>query len=202
MRLLDLVGSLAGLILLSPVFLAVAAAVKADGSGPVFYRASRVGRRGVPFRLYKFRSMVADADRMGPGITAAEDPRITPVGRVLRRTKLDELPQLINVFKGDMSFVGPRPEDPRYVAGYSPRERRVLEARPGLTSVASLRYRNESELLRGPDWESLYRNRVLPEKLSMELEYLARRTLRSDLRLILATLLAVAGRGEGWAVDG
>jgi len=119
-RALDVAASLAGLILLSPLFLLIAARIKLDSPGPVFYRAQRVGRGGVLFRLYKFRSMVAGADKRGPGITAAGDDRVTRVGRFLRRTKLDELPQLINVLTGDMSLVGPRPEDPRYVALCTP----------------------------------------------------------------------------------
>ena len=133
-RLLDLVASLAGLTLLSPLFVFIALLIALDSPGPVFYRGQRVGRHGRLFRLYKFRSMVISADKQGPGITAAGDARITRVGRFLRRAKLDELPQLINVLLGDMSLVGPRPEDPRYVAFYTPEQRRVLSVRPGITS--------------------------------------------------------------------
>lgn len=190
-RLLDMVAAVAGLVLLGPLFLAIAAAIKLDSPGPVFYRARRVGRHGQEFRLYKFRSMVADADRRGPGITAAGDRRITRVGRFLRRTKLDELPQLINVLKGEMSLVGPRPEDPRYVALYTPEQRRVLEARPGITSAASLAFRHEEQLLSGPDWEQVYRTQVMPAKLALDLDYLDRRTLASDLALIWRTILAM-----------
>lgn len=190
-RLLDVVAAAAGLALLSPLFLAIAAAIKLDSPGPVFYRARRVGRYGQEFRLYKFRSMVADADRRGPGITAAGDRRVTRVGRFLRRTKLDELPQLINVLKGEMSLVGPRPEDPRYVALYTPEQRRVLEARPGITSAASLAFRHEEQLLSGPDWEQVYRTQVMPAKLALDLDYLDRRTLASDLALIWRTILAM-----------
>lgn len=190
-RLLDVVAAAAGLVLLGPLFLAIAAAIKLDSPGPVFYRARRVGRYGQEFRLYKFRSMVADADRRGPGITAAGDRRITRVGRFLRRTKLDELPQLINVLKGEMSLVGPRPEDPRYVALYTSEQRRVLEARPGITSAASLAFRHEEQLLSGPDWEQVYRTQVMPAKLALDLDYLNRRTLASDLALIWRTILAM-----------
>jgi len=191
-RALDVAASLAGLILLSPLFLLIAARIKLDSPGPVFYRAQRVGRGGVLFRLYKFRSMVAGADKRGPGITAAGDDRVTRVGRFLRRTKLDELPQLINVLTGDMSLVGPRPEDPRYVALYTPQQLKVLAVRPGITSAASLTYRHEEQLLAGPDWEKVYREQVLPAKLAVDLAYLEHRSLRQDVFLILRTIQAMA----------
>jgi len=190
-RIFDILASFIGLLLLSPLFALVALALKLDSAGPVFYRAQRVGRNGVPFRLYKFRSMMVDADKRGPGITATGDARITRVGRFLRRTKIDELPQLINVLKGEMSLVGPRPEDPRYVALYTPEQRRVLAVRPGITSAASLAYRHEEQLLAGEDWETVYRTRVLPDKLAIDLAYLERRTFASDLKLILQTIVAI-----------
>lgn len=190
-RALDLTVALPGLLLLAPLFLALAVLIKLDTPGSIFYRAWRVGKGGTMFRLFKFRTMTANADRLGPGITAAGDQRITRVGRFLRRTKLDELPQLINVLRGEMSLVGPRPEDPRYVALYSPEQRNVLNARPGITSAASLAYRHEEQLLRGPDWERLYREKVMPEKLAIDLDYLTRRTLRSDLMLIARTVYAM-----------
>ncbi len=190
-RVLDLTVALAGLLVLSPLFLALAVWIKLDSPGPVFYRARRMGRGGTPFHLFKFRSMAANADRLGPGITAAGDNRITRSGRFLRRTKLDELPQLINVLRGEMSLVGPRPEDPRYVALYSPEQRRVLDVRPGITSAASLAYRHEEQLLVGPDWERIYREKVMPAKLAIDLAYLQRRTLASDLALIAQTILAM-----------
>jgi lipopolysaccharide/colanic/teichoic acid biosynthesis glycosyltransferase len=190
-RLLDVVAAAAGLVLLSPLFVLLAISIKAGSPGPVFYRSTRVGLAGAPFGLFKFRSMVANADRQGPAITAAADSRVTPAGRFLRRTKLDELPQLINVLRGEMSLVGPRPEDPRYVALYTPAQRQVLAVRPGITSAASLAYRHEEQLLTGPDWETVYREEVLPAKLAIDLDYLARRTLASDLRLILQTIAAI-----------
>lgn len=190
-RLLDLVVSLVGLVLLSPLLLLVAVLVKLDSDGPVFYRAERVGQGGQPFQLYKFRSMVRDADQQGPGITTAGDSRITRLGRLLRRTKVDELPQLWNVCKGDMSLVGPRPEDPRYVALYTPDQRQVLAARPGLTSPASVRYRHEEQLLQGADWERVYVEQVMPQKLEIERQYLAQRTLWTDVRVLAHTLRAV-----------
>lgn len=192
-RLLDVIISAMGLVLLSPLFLIISVWIKLDSPGPAFYRAQRVGKDGKLFRLYKFRSMVADADRRGPGITATGDVRVTQAGRFLRRTKLDELPQLINVLKGDMSLVGPRPEDPRYVALYTPEQRRVLAVRPGITSAASLVYRHEEQLLAGEDWETVYRTKVLPDKLAIDLDYLERRTLGSDLKLILQTIVAMFG---------
>ncbi|MEA2338594.1 MAG: hypothetical protein QOE82_2601, partial [Thermoanaerobaculia bacterium] len=153
-RLLDVTASAAGLLLFSPLFALLAIAVKVSSPGPVFHRGERVGRNGKLFGLYKFRSMrVGEA---GPAITRAGDPRITAVGRVLRKTKLDELPQLINVLIGDMSLVGPRPEAPRYVAMYDVEQQRILSVRPGVTSPASLLYRSEEEQLVGDDWERAY----------------------------------------------
>jgi lipopolysaccharide/colanic/teichoic acid biosynthesis glycosyltransferase len=190
-RLFDVLVSAAALILLSPLFLGVAIAIKLSSPGPVFYRAVRVGRHGVPFKLYKFRSMVVNADKIGAGITTAHDPRITPIGRFLRRTKLDELPQLINVLRGEMSLVGPRPEDPRYVALYTEAQRRVLRVRPGMTSPASVRYRDEQALLSGPDWETRYIQQIMPDKLAIDLQYIERATLLSDLGVIWQTFLAL-----------
>ena len=192
-RTLDFAASWAGLVVLSPLFLLLAVWIKRDSPGPVFYRATRVGKDGKLFRLYKFRSMVAGADRQGPGITASGDARVTRAGRFLRRTKLDELPQLINVMQGDMSLVGPRPEDPRYVALYTPEQRQVLAVRPGITSAASLTFRHEEELLAGANWETVYRTQVLPDKLAIDLAYLAQRTLWSDLVLILRTIGSMVG---------
>lgn len=190
-RWLDVAASLVGLAVLSPLFLMIGLWIKLDSPGPIFYRATRVGRNGRLFRLYKFRSMVAGADKRGPGITATGDARVTRAGRFLRRNKLDELPQLINVLQGEMSLVGPRPEDPRYVALYTPEQRQVLAVRPGITSAASLAYRHEEQLLAGEDWESVYREQVLPAKLAIDLDYLERRTLARDLKLILQTVAAV-----------
>jgi lipopolysaccharide/colanic/teichoic acid biosynthesis glycosyltransferase len=191
MRVLDVVAAAVGLALLSPVFGIIALWVKLTSPGPVFYRALRVGRNGLPLRLYKFRSMVAGADQQGPGITAAGDHRVTRVGAILRQTKLDELPQLINVLSGEMSLVGPRPEDPRYVALYSSEQRRILSVRPGITSPASLHYRNESAALKGDDWERVYVETVMPHKLAIELEYLSHRSFWTDVKMIILTLRAV-----------
>ncbi len=190
-RLLDILVAGSGLLLLSPLFVIVALGIKLNSPGPVFYRAQRVGKDGDLFRLFKFRSMVSGADKKGPGITVSGDARITSVGRFLRRSKIDELPQLLNVLLGDMSLVGPRPEDPRYVAQYTPEQRQALRVRPGITSAASLAYRHEEQILAGADWEETYRTQVLPAKLAIDLDYLAHRTLLSDLRLILGTIFAM-----------
>lgn len=190
-RSFDLIFSILALITLSPLLLLTSILIKLTSPGPVFYRAVRVGKDGEPFRLYKFRSMVADAASKGPGITQQGDPRVTRVGYWLRRFKLDELPQLINVCKGEMSLVGPRPEDARYVALYTPEQRRVLSARPGITSAASVRYRHEERMLNGSDWETTYLQEVLPQKLAIELEYLQTPSLLTDLKIIYQTLLAL-----------
>lgn len=190
-RLFDVVVSGAGLILLSPLLLALALAVKLGSPGPIFYRANRVGCYGTPFKLLKFRSMVINADRIGPAVTGAADPRITRVGRFLRRTKLDELPQLINVLRGEMSLVGPRPEDPRYVALYTEEQRQVLNVRPGITSPASVAYRNEEAMLVGDDWEKHYVEQIMPAKLAVDLEYARNASLWRDVRVILGTLRAL-----------
>lgn len=190
-RLMDVGGSAVGLVLLSPVMILIAAVVKLDSPGTVFHLAERVGKDGKPFRLCKFRSMVNGAHCSGPAITTAGDSRITRSGRFLRSAKLDELPQLLNVLRGDMSLVGPRPEDPRYVALYTQVQRRVLRVRPGMTSAASLAYRHESRLLAEEGWELEYIKHILPHKLAIDLEYLAHRTLASDLGLVFRTFLGL-----------
>lgn len=198
MRLLDFTAALLSLIFLSPLFAIVAIMIKHDSPGPVFHNAQRVGRNGELFRLYKFRSMVADAERIGPSITTCADPRVTTIGRRLRRTKIDELPQLINVLKGDMSTVGPRPEDPCYVTLYTAEQRQVLKVRPGITSPASLRYLNEEQMLPEDNWEDLYIHQIMPAKLNIELSYLENRTIRTDLAILLGTVRTVlVNRGQG-----
>lgn len=188
---LDLLAAGCGLVCLSPAFLLIGLVIKLTSPGPVFYRAQRVGRYGRPFKLYKFRTMQVGADRQGPGITLNGDPRVTRIGRFLRRTKLDELPQLINVFLGQMSLVGPRPEDPRYVALYTPEQQQLLAVRPGMTSAASLQYRAEEDLLLGERWETVYREQIMPHKLALDLAYFRRRSLWTDLSLIFQTFAAV-----------
>jgi len=191
-RLFDLFWSALGLLLLLPVFLGIALAIKLDDGGPVFFRQQRIGYRGRPFTMWKFRTMVVDAERRGGSLTVGRDPRVTRVGYWLRKTKLDELPQLWNVLKGEMSLVGPRPEVPRYVALYTEEQRRVLELVPGITDPASIRFRHESELLaRSPDPERTYVEVVMPEKIRLNLEYAERATVWSDFLVILQTFLSL-----------
>ena len=177
--------------MLSPLLTGLTVVVKAHDGGPVLYASRRVGKDGRVFLLYKFRTMIVDSDKQGPGITAARDRRITKVGVWLRRFKLDELLQLWNVLRGEMSLVGPRPEDPRYVAHYTPEQRHVLAVRPGITGAASLIYRREEGLLHGPDWESRYLNEIMPAKLALELDYLRRRTLWTDVGMILLSVISM-----------
>jgi lipopolysaccharide/colanic/teichoic acid biosynthesis glycosyltransferase len=193
MRPLDAPVSALGLVLLSPVLALIALLLKMDSPGPIFYRAIRVGRGGATFRLYKFRTMVENAEYLGPGITGSNDMRVTRFGRRLRRYKLDELPQLFNVLKGDMSLVGPRPEDPRYVSYYTPQQKRLLELRPGITSAASLAFRDEADLLTGDDLEQEYIHVILPRKLALEIEYQQHRTIWSDLQVIWRTARLLIG---------
>ena len=189
-RLTDLWLALAGLVLAAPVLLAIAAAVRVRDGAPVIYRARRVGQHGREFQLFKFRTMVPST---GSSVTVWADPRVTPLGRRLRRLKLDELPQLLNVLRGEMSIVGPRPEDPSYVALYTDEQRRVLSVKPGITGVAALAYADEESLLQGEDWEAMYRLTIMPAKLQLELDYLDRRSARTDADLILRTAAVIAG---------
>jgi len=189
-RLFDLVVAGAGLLLLAPLLLAIALWIKLDSPGPVFFRQQRVGRFGALFRIHKFRSMSGDAPLAGPQLTVGADPRITRAGVFLRRSKLDELPQLIDVLAGTMSLVGPRPEVPRYVAMYPAELRaKVLSVRPGITDPASIAYRDENTLLAGAaDPERVYVEQVMPAKLRFAAQYVDRMSLWNDVRLIGATL--------------
>jgi lipopolysaccharide/colanic/teichoic acid biosynthesis glycosyltransferase len=187
-RIIDAVVSLAIILVLSPFFLFTAVLIKLSSRGPVLYRQHRVGKDGQVFKILKFRSMVEDAERKGPGITCAGDVRITEIGAILRRFKLDEFPQFWNVFKGDMSLVGPRPELPVYVANYDERQRCVLSVRPGITDKASLKYRWEEEVLASnSDPERFYRDVILPHKLALNLEYVKQLSLANDLGLLVRT---------------
>ena len=191
-RAMDIVLSAAALCVLWPVLLLIALAIVVDDPGPVFYRQVRVGRGGKPFRIFKFRTMVVDADKKGLSITVGRDSRITRVGALLRKTKLDELAQLINVLCGQMSFVGPRPEVPRYVELYTPYQRQVLLVRPGITDYASIAYRNENDLLAGADDpERMYIETIMPDKIELNMKYLREISPLTDVRLILRTVLAV-----------
>lgn len=191
-RLTDILGSLFGLLLLSPLLLFISLVIVLDSKGGVLYRQERVGRRGKIFRLLKFRTMRPQAERGGLLSLGGGDPRITRAGAVLRKYKLDELPQLINVLLGQMSLVGPRPEVPHYVAHYDERQQKVLSVRPGLTDYASLEYFNEGELLAAsPDPEKTYLETILPRKLELALRYVAEQSLVTDLRIIGRTLLRI-----------
>lgn len=182
-----------GLLFLCPLFAIVGIWIKADSPGPVFYKQRRVGRGGREFGLYKFRSMAVGADRKGLITVGGRDPRVTNAGYFIRKYKLDELPQLINVFVGDMSFVGPRPEVPRYVRLYTAEQKRVLSVRPGITDPASIKYRNENELLATVDEpEQYYREVILPDKLRLSIEYIGRQSFFGDIRIILQTFKVIA----------
>ena len=189
-RILDLALSALGLLIFSPVGLLIAVLIKLSDGGPVFYGQSRVGQFGIPFRIWKFRSMIVNAEKLGAPVTMDGDPRITRLGRFLRKTKLDELPQLWNVLTGDMSLVGPRPELPKYVAQYSPAQRDILRFKPGITDLASLLFRNEEDLLRGAaDLETFYMRYCVPKKLELNQAYAKRAGALQDLFLILRTFI-------------
>lgn len=188
-RLFDVVFSFIGLLILLPLFVVVAILIKIDNSGPVFFIQERIGKNFKPFNLYKFRSMVMDAPEKGISITAGGDSRITKIGKFLRKTKIDELPQLVNVLKGDMSFVGPRPEMKKYVDIFKEEYKEILKVKPGITDIASLNYRDEESVLKdkeGP--EEYYINVLLPEKIKLSKEYIKNASLTYDLKLIFLTL--------------
>jgi lipopolysaccharide/colanic/teichoic acid biosynthesis glycosyltransferase len=184
----------AGLLLLSPLLIAIALLVRLTSPGPVFFRQERMGRGFRPFYIYKFRSMVRDAPQKGAAVTFGADPRITRVGRFLRATKLDEIPQLINVLVGDMSLVGPRPEVRKYVEMFHADYEEVLRVRPGITDPASIKFRHEAEILgRAADPEKEYVNRVLPEKIRLAKDYVRNSSFWYDVRLLFQTVRVVSG---------
>lgn len=184
-----------GLLVLSPLFLVLAVWIKCDSKGPVFYRQVRVGRNNRDFRLYKFRSMRVGSDKKGLITIGGHDPRVTRSGYYIRRYKLDELPQLINVFVGNMSLVGPRPEVRKYVDLYTPEQMHVLDVRPGITDLASIRYRNENELLeRADDPDRYYVDVIMQDKLRINLEYVADHSFLKDIKLIGMTFRAIVSK--------
>ena len=195
-RLFDLLLSCIGLLLLAPLLLLIALLIKLDSPGPVMFRQERVGRFGKPFRIHKFRTMRHEPAGQGLQITVGADARITRVGGFLRASKLDELPQLLDVWLGDMSLVGPRPEVPRYVAHYPADLReKVLSVRPGITDIASIEYRDESAVLaRATDPERAYIDEVLPHKLALAARYVERSSLWLDVWLIWRTVVAIVRR--------
>ena len=192
-RLFDLIASGLGLVLVSPLLIGAALAVRLDSPGPVFFLQQRVGRNFRPFWIYKFRTMVVDASKLGGQITAGTDPRITRSGRWLRLSKIDELPQLLNVFLGDMSLVGPRPEVPKYVEMFHDDYLEVLSVRPGVTDPASVKYRDEAAILAASsNPEQEYLQRILPDKIALARQYIAQATFWGDLGILLRTLLRIA----------
>lgn len=193
-RVFDLVFSLTGLALLSSFFLIATVAIKLESPGPVFYRGTRVGRYGKPFKIYKFRSMVQNTDKLGADSTSNSDARITNVGRLIRKFKLDEFSQLINVLIGDMSLVGPRPEVQKFVDMYTDEEKAILTLRPGITDWSSIKFHNEGEIIESSgiaDADEAYLRLIRPEKLRLQLKYLRERSLWLDVKIILATVITI-----------
>jgi lipopolysaccharide/colanic/teichoic acid biosynthesis glycosyltransferase len=202
-RVFDVVVAALGLLVIWPLLVAIAIAIRLDGPGPVFFRGVRSGRGGVPFRIFKFRTMVPDAERIGGGSTAQDDPRVTALGQRLRRHKLDELPQLFNVLRGDMSLVGPRPELPQYTERYGDDERLILSVRPGITDPASLHFIDLAEVLGSEDADRVYEEKVLATKNRLRLAYVRERSFAGDLFILVQTVLAVLGvRWRGGAHGG
>lgn len=192
-RLFDIGASSIGLILLSPILILIAICIKLDSKGPVFFKQVRVGKNKELFKIYKFRTMVTDAEKLGKQITVGNDTRITKVGTFIRKCKLDELPQLINVLNGDMSLVGPRPEVPKYVELYDDYQEQILLVQPGITDYASIEFRNESEILgESENPESKYINDIMPYKIELNIKYIKNISLYEDLKLITRTIKAIA----------
>lgn len=191
-RLFDIVVSFVILAVLSPFFLILAVVIKLDSKGPVFYRQVRVGRYNQNFKIFKFRTMVQDADRIGLALTVGEDPRITRVGRFIRKCRLDEFSQLLNVLSGSMSLVGPRPEVRKYVDAYTPEFMATLLIRPGITATSSIAFKDEDKILNsGGDPEQIYVEQILPPKMSYNLEYMKHISLWNDIKIMFQTVAAV-----------
>jgi lipopolysaccharide/colanic/teichoic acid biosynthesis glycosyltransferase len=192
-RIFDLSVSVILLVLFAPFYLLIVLLIKLDSSGPVHYKALRVGKNGRLFKLFKFRTMKVNSSNSGPAITQKSDPRITRVGKVLREIKVDEIPQLWNVIRGDMSLVGPRPEDPRYVEKYDEEQRKVLLVKPGLSSPASIEYRHEEKLLstQAENLEDYYIRQVMPKKLKIDLDYVENQSLIRDVAICFKTAYTI-----------
>lgn len=209
-RLFDLIMASIGLILASPLFLILAVIIKMESKGPVFYRGVRVGLYGRPFRIYKFRSMVVNAEQLGASSTSEQDNRVTRCGRMVRRYKLDEIAQLLNVLLGDMSLVGPRPEVQKYVDLYTEDEKIILSVRPGITDWASIKFHNEGEIIAASgiaDADEAYAKLIRPEKLRLQRKYVRERTLLVDIKILICTILTVfstraGGKPAGVPEDG
>ena len=191
-RFFDFILSLVGLVVLAPIFIVLAIWIKTDSKGPVFYKQVRVGQNGIDFGLFKFRSMVVDADKKGLITVGGRDPRITRSGYFIRKYKLDELPQLINVLVGDMSLVGPRPEVRKYVDLYTDEQQKVLSAKPGITDYASIEYMDENEILgKSSDPEKTYIEEIMPEKIKYNMKYINNKSLFEYFKIILLTVLKI-----------
>ncbi|MBS4206756.1 sugar transferase [Bacillus sp. FJAT-50079] len=191
-RAMDLLFTTIGLIIIAPILLLISILIKIDSRGPVFFKQVRVGKNERPFKILKFRTMVVDAEKLGKQITVGKDQRITKIGHFLRKSKLDELPQLINVFKGDMSLVGPRPEVPKYTAFYTKEQKKIFNIRPGITDYASIKYRNENEILAlSNDPERTYIEEIMNDKLKYNMEYMEKRSILTDIKIILLTIKAI-----------
>jgi lipopolysaccharide/colanic/teichoic acid biosynthesis glycosyltransferase len=190
-RTCDVLVSSLGLLLLSPLLALIAILIKMDSRGPVLFRQERIGQGLRKFSIYKFRTMVADAPRLGGALTIHQDPRITRLGRILRKSKIDEVPQLINILKGEMTLVGPRPEVPHYVDMFRRDYEEILRARPGITDLASLKYRDEAPLLAVADPEQEYINSILPDKIALAKEYLRKSSFSFDLLLVVKTVARI-----------
>jgi len=195
-RFFDVLFSILGLILLSWLFIIIFILIKLDSKGPIFYFQERIGKDGIPFKLFKLRSMYVDVDKRGLQITVGKrDPRITRVGYFIRKYKIDELVQLVNVIKGEMSLVGPRPEVKKYVDLYTPEQRIVLSVKPGITDYASIKFRNENELLEGqPDPEKFYIEKIMPEKIELNLIYIKSYNIINYMNIVYMTILGVLSR--------
>ena len=191
-RFFDFILSLVGLVVLAPIFIMLAIWIKIDSKGPVFYKQVRVGQNGINFGLFKFRSMVVDADKKGLITVGGRDPRITRSGYFIRKYKLDELPQLINVLVGDMSLVGPRPEVRKYVDLYTDEQQKVLSVKPGITDYASIEYMDENEILgKSSDPEKTYIEEIMPEKIKYNMKYISNKSLFEYFKIILLTVLKI-----------
>lgn len=186
-RLFDILFATTALVITAPAVILIALAILISDGPPLLFRGKRMGRGGQVFGMYKFRTMRVGAELAGPGVTGTGDARVTRVGRFLRKWKLDELPQLMNVLRGEMSVVGPRPEDPRYLRWFSEKHRRVLDVRPGITGITQITYRDEEQLLTGANVEFQYRTEVLPSKLDLDLKYVHNASLTTDMKIIVFT---------------
>lgn len=191
-RMVDIIISFLGILIVFPVLLIISLFIKLESSGPIIFTQIRIGREAKEFKIYKFRTMVVNAEKLGRQITVGKDSRVTKVGRVLRKTKLDELPQLFNVLKGDMSLVGPRPEVPKYTKLYNEEQKRVFTVRPGITDYASIKYRNENEVLaKSKEPEKTYIEEVMVDKLNLNLKYVEQRSFWLDIKIIFITLYKI-----------